>query len=290
MNKLISLYYGLKERKHNINRMNILNLPSEILQQLFCSRPVINKELQQIFNDNIPFVYNEFIKGSNDIILYSIKSNDETDMKMILNKYYKKDHWINQCYFGFRDTHIKKTVLYKQHNEKIDVITKSICVYIHNDFLKNYKNIYDKWCNGELSFYMMQCIRKYYNENRNRFSKLNQNEFFCYFSDFIKINVFKIEQMMNKDENESDVSDDDYEDDVSDDDYEDPKIEEVNIKKDFYVYDYKLYMNEIVKFRNNITTTNKQEIFKKRIVVKKITTNNVYCKSNTEIKNILEKC
>ena len=122
-----------------------------------------------------------------------------------------------------------KTVLYKQHNEKIDLITKAICVYIHNDFLKKYKEIYNGWCNGELSFYMKQCIRRYYNENRNRFSKLNQSEFYCYFSDFIRINVFKIEQMMNKDENESDVSDDDYEDDSEE--------EEVNIKEDFYVYD-----------------------------------------------------
>lgn len=92
----VKFNYKYKNDLSNIHFINIkwiLNLPSEILQQLFCKRHLINKELQKIFN-NIPFVFDNFIKNTNDIINQSIIVDKLTITNSILNKYYNKDIWI----------------------------------------------------------------------------------------------------------------------------------------------------------------------------------------------------
>jgi hypothetical protein len=250
--------------------MNILNLPDDILQQLFKERPVINKELQILFNDNVPSIYNSFIKEeATDIVLYSIKCDDETDINKILNKYYKKDHWTNQYYYGLINEKYLKTFLYKKcHIEKIDVITKSICDYIQNDFYVNYKLIYNDLCNYELKFYQESVIRKYYDENCDRFKNLTRGEFLRYFKQYIKMNIFKIE---------------------NEDDYEEKYDYEKDISKIIYIYGYTKYFKQIKLFRENIfkNTNIDGTLTKTRKIIYKHNPN-VYYKSNTEIKNELQ--
>jgi len=250
--------------------MNILNLPDDILHQLFCMRPVINKELQILFNKNVPLIYNKFItEEATDIVLYSIKCDDETDIKMILNKYYKKDHWINQCYFGLLNEKYLKTFLYKKcHIEKIDVITKSICDYIQNDFYINYKNVYNDLCNYELKYYKDSIIRKYYDENCNRFKTLNRSEFLRYFNQYIKMNIFKIE---------------------NDNEEEDKYNYEKDISKKIYIYGYKKYLEQIITFRTNFKNTNIDEFIytkTKKIIYRQ--NPNIYYKNIIEIQNELQ--
>jgi hypothetical protein len=248
--------------------MNILNLPDSILQQLFKERPVINKELQILFNDNVPLIYNSFIKGANDIILYSINSNDETDINKILNKYYKKDQWTNQYYYGLINEKYLKTFLYKKcHIEKIDFITKAICDYIQNDFYVNYKNIYNDLCNYELKYYKDSIIRNYYDENCDMFKNLTRGEFLRFFKQYIKMNIFKIE---------------------NEDDYEEKYDYDNDIKTMIYIYGYKKYYKQIIAFRTNFKNTNIDGTYTKtrKIIYKH--NPNVYYKSNTEIKNELQ--
>lgn len=248
--------------------MNIMNiLPDEILQDLFKYRPRINKELQRLFKASIPSIYNDFINGANDIILTSIKQDDKNfTINDTLNKYYKKDHWYNQCYYGLLNEKYLNTFIYRKCGiTKIDGITKSICEYIRNDLYDNYQNVYDDLCNYELQFYKDTIIRKYYDENINEFSILNRSEFLRFFNQYIKLNIFKIE---NEDSEEKD--------------------DENDISKKIYVYDYKKYINQIINFRNCFKNTNDYIPYTKtrKIIYKK--NPNTYYKTNTEIKLVLE--
>jgi hypothetical protein len=97
-------------------KSKLLSLPYEVLEKIIC-KPCINKELQIIFNKNIPYLFTNFINTTENINVIKLNIiNDEENIKKddrFLKKYIKEniDIWFND---------IIKTKSIKQLNELLN--------------------------------------------------------------------------------------------------------------------------------------------------------------------------